>query len=635
MTSTFSGLEIGKRGVMAHENALQVTGHNLTNASTEGYSRQRIDFNEMEPIYLPGLNRELTAGQIGQGVVVARIERARDQLLDARIVAQAGGEGYWDTRDKYVRQMEQLHMEVSENGMRPKMDAFWDAWQELANKPAEMASRSALLRRGENLVDSIHDHYKGLKTLQNMANEDIILTVDRVNELSRQIAALNNDISRIEAQGDRPNDLYDRRDLLVDKLSSIVDIRVNRRDPDEFMIHTNGVILVQGKVGRQFEINSGVDTQGYGRIRWTDTLEDFSPAPGSGSLAALLELRDNTIRGEIQSLDNMTMNFIDLVNENHRPGYGLNGRTGLDFFREAHFATNVAGNYDRNGDGEFDSSYIFRINGTNELEERAQIGIAGVITLSAATATDPNGVVQVPYYAEDTVAELIQRINNAGADVAARLNREGRLSLKGTTTRNSSTVDGEPAAPDFVIRHIEDSGMFLSDYAGLLGRGQVYDWAQADAINVLAGDADQFSTAPVANPSAWVDINGVLKTELASIASGYGENGRPANPGNGEAAQAIASIRNNIVMVGRLGTFDDYFADATGRIGMMGEQSERALETQNQIMKRLQELRQSTSGVNMDEELSNMIKFQHGYQAAARFVTTVNSMLEVLMRMGI
>jgi flagellar hook-associated protein 1 FlgK len=216
----------------------------------------------------------------------------------------------------------------------------------------------------------------------------------------------------------------------------------------------------------------------------------------------------------------------------------------------------------------------------------------------------------------------------------ARLNRDGRLSLKGTITRNSSTVDGAPAAPDFVIRHIEDSGMFLADYAGVLERGQVYDWAQADAINALAGDTDQFSTAPVAHPSAWVDINGVLKTELASIASGYGLNGRPANPGNGDAAQAIASIRNNIVMVGRLGTFDDYFADATGRIGMMGEQSERALETQNQIMKRLHELRQSVAGVNMDEELSNMIKYQHGYQAAARFVTTVNSMLEVLMRMG-
>jgi flagellar hook-associated protein 1 FlgK len=120
------------------------------------------------------------------------------------------------------------------------------------------------------------------------------------------------------------------------------------------------------------------------------------------------------------------------------------------------------------------------------------------------------------------------------------------------------------------------------------------------------------------------------------VAAGFGENGRAANPGNGEAALAIASIRNNEVMVGQLRTFDDYFADAVGRIGLLGEQSGRALETQNLIMKQLHDKRQSISGVNVDEELSNMIKYQHGYAAAARFITTVNAMLDTLInRMGV
>jgi flagellar hook-associated protein 1 FlgK len=476
-------------------------------------------------------------------------------------------------------------------------------------------------------MDGIHERFKGLKTLQTMANEDIILTVDRVNEISKQIAGLNRDIQRIEAQGDLPNDLYDRRDLLVDELSGIIDITVDRRDSDEFMLHTGGMVLVQGKIGRQFQISSGVNTEGYGQITWADTGDVLAPDRKSGSLAALLELRDDTIQNEMRSLDSMTMNFIDLVNENHRPGYGLNGKTGLDFFTESYFVTNVTGNYDRSGDGEYDSSYIFRINGTNVLDERAQIGLDGVITLAASNPANADGLVRVPYYAEDTVAELVQRINNAGGDVVARLNHEGQISLKGT-------VSARDEYPDFVIRHIEDSGMFLSDYAGLIGRGQAYDWAQADAVNVLAGDTPAFAVAPVAHPSSWIDINPALKTETASIASGYGENGRPANPGNGEAAQKIASIRNNIVMVGRLGTFDDYFADSSGRMGMLGEQANRALETQNQIMKQLRDMRQSVAGVNMDEELSNMIKYQHGYQAAARFVSTVNSMLDILMRLG-
>jgi flagellar hook-associated protein 1 FlgK len=122
----------------------------------------------------------------------------------------------------------------------------------------------------------------------------------------------------------------------------------------------------------------------------------------------------------------------------------------------------------------------------------------------------------------------------------------------------------------------------------------------------------------------------------APVVAGIGQNGRAANPGSGEAALAIASIRNSEVMVGQLGTFDDYFADAVGRIGLLGEQSGRALETQNLSMKQLRDMRQSVSGVNMDEELANMIKYQHGYAAAARFITTMNSLLDTIInRMGV
>jgi flagellar hook-associated protein 1 FlgK len=131
-------------------------------------------------------------------------------------------------------------------------------------------------------------------------------------------------------------------------------------------------------------------------------------------------------------------------------------------------------------------------------------------------------------------------------------------------------------------------------------------------------------------------VNPALLRDPLAVASGFGENGRAANPGNGDAAMAIASIRNTSVMVGRLGTFDDYFADAVGRVGMLGEQSRESLETQNLIMKQLKDMRESISGVNVDEELSAMIKYQHGYAAAARFMTTVNSMLDTLInRMGV
>ena len=629
MTSTFLGLEIGRRSIHAHQQAQHVTGHNLNNLNTEGFSRQRATISSFEPIFMPGLNRAETPGQIGQGAVVERIERIRDRLLDKRIIVQSSAEGYWTVRDRYIREMEQFHLEVGSNSIRGKMDHFWDGWQGLANHAADMEFRTAVLQRGRTLVDGIQNHFHNLQRLQTQVNSDIEITVARVNELSRQIAALNGDIVRVKAQGDNPNDLMDRRDLLVDRLASIIDITVEQRDRDEFKVHTSGHILVQGRSARQFDLRREMDTEGFAHIHWQDTGRGMVFT--RGSLGALMELRDITIHQEIQNLDNMTMNFVDLVNEIHRAAYGANRTTGNDFFSEFPFVTNVNGNFDRSGNGFFDSSFIYRINGQNVLEERAQPGLEGTITLSSA-----NGTVQIPYFATDTVSDIITRINNSGAEVVARINRDGMLSLRATPAQ---AIDGVRLHPDFVIRHIEDSGHFLAGYAGLLaasGPDGAFSWDRPDAVTSLRGGPETFAVAPVSRPSGWIEVNPALLSDPSSVAAGFGYNGRPANPGNGDAAAAIASIRNTHVMVGRLSTFDDFFADTVGRIGLLGEQSGRALETENRIMKNLRDNRQSISGVNIDEELANMIRFQHGYNAAARFITTVNSMLDTIIhRMGV
>jgi len=628
MTSTFLGLEIGKRAVDAHQQALNVTGHNLSNVNTKGYSRQRIEMTAYEPIYLPGLNRAETPGQIGQGTVTSSITRARDELIDRRIIAQSGGEGYWTARDPYIREMEMIYLEPGDKSIRSKMDEFWDAWQELSIYPADTAPRIALLERGKTFIDGIHERYFALKNLQERADEDIRMTVSQINDLSRQIAGLNETIQRVRAQGDEPNDLYDRRDLLVDTLSSKINVTVDRRDPDEFMVHTNGIVLVQGRIGRQLDLVLNPET-GYSNIVWSETRNELEFLNGdhNGSLGALVDLRDYTINTEIQTLDNMTMNFVGLVNEIHEKAYGVNGETGLKFFNEHPFVTNVNGNYDRDGDGDDDSTYIFRVSGTNILESRAQVGLEGVITLSAF-----EGERKIQYYPTDTVADIITRINNSGAEVTARLNRDGYLTMKATPSAGWEN-------PDFVIRHIEDSGRFLEGYAGLLrasGAEGAYDWARPDAVAALRGAPTDWEVAPVAHPSGWIEINFALIRDPLSVASGFGVNGRPSSPGNGEAAMAIASIRNSEAMVGQYKTFDDYFAVSVGRIGLLGEQSQIALETQNLIMKQLDELRRSISGVSVDEELANMIKYQHGYNAAARFITVVNSMLDTIInKMGV
>lgn len=628
MTSSFAGLEIAKRGLAAHNQGLLTVGHNLTNASTEGYSRQRVEFSEMDPLYMPSLNREETPGMIGQGVVVASIARVRDDLLEGRIVAESGLEGYWQTRDRNVASLEATLNEPAASSVRNLMDKFWDSWQELSIRPEDGAAREAVLSRGQALTEGIRDRYRRLTDIRSTLDGDLRGTVQQANDLTKRIAELNTEIVKSKALGDSPNDLMDQRDLLVEKLGHLLPIQVDQRDKDEFMVHVDGLILVQGKQARSFEMGMP-DQDGYAAPVWSDTKLALSPK--GGTLGALMELRDGDVKQEIASLDTMALTFTDLVNETHRAAYGANGKTGLDFFKEWPFINNLQGNYDRNGDGLYDSSYIYRITGGNGLQAQEQIGLSGAIRLSG-----PRGDVEVAYHPTDTVADLVSRINNAGAEVTARLTREGKLQLRATPAASRDN-------PSFVIRHVEDSGQFLSGYAGILkasGAAGAYDWARADAVQGLrtaaAGGAADYATAPLSHPSGWLDVAAEIKADPGSIAAGFGQNGRAAEAGDGSAALAIASLRTQPVMVGSLRTFDDHFAEEVARIGLKGEEAGRAAESHSRIGKDLRDLRSSLSGVNMDEELANMIKFQHGYAAAAKFATTINQMLDVIInRLGV
>lgn len=623
MGSTFSGIELGKRSIMAHTDAISTAGHNISNANTEGYSRQRVQLKEFDPLYRPDLERPERAGMIGQGIDVQSITRIRDEMLDQRITAQQNQESYWDTRSKYYTMIEQIYNEPDEVSVRSNMDKFWESWQELSINPESQAARQAVVTRGESLSDSIKSKWENLMGVGSLINSDIDSTVKQINSYANQIAAVNSEIVRSRGVGDNPNDLLDRRDLLVDKLSKLANITTDRRDPDEFMVHLDGKVLVQGGVARNFDLVSLTDNNGYEKLVWADTREDASVS--GGTLGALIELRDVDVRNEIQSLNTMTMNFSDLVNDVHRNAYGANSVTGLDFFSQHSFVENVKGNFDRNGDGVLDHSYIFRFTGTTTLNPQEQIGFEGVMTFSG-----PSGNVQVPYHPTDTVETVINRINDSNGEVKAYLDRNNNLVLKGTTAQNVEN-------PDFVIRHVEDSGFFLTGYSGILaasGADGAYDFARADAVDSLAGA--QFAVSPVLNPAGYIEVNGVIKNDVKSVAAAFRDDSGNVNAGDGRAAVEIASIRNTKVMIGHERTLDDYFADSVTNVGLKGEQAENNLKSHMAIMDDLRTMRDSISGVNIDEELSDIIKFQHGYNAAAKFVTIWDSLIDtVINRLGV
>ncbi len=622
--SSFAGIEMGKRSLMAQSVAIQTAGHNINNADTEGYSRQRVTIESFDPIYKADLSRAERAGQIGQGVDVQSIDRIRDELLESRIVAQTNQESYWTTRDSYYSMIENIHNEPADISVRTNLDKFWESWQELSIYPESQSARQAVVSRGESLVNSIQQRYNSLEGIGKILNGDIEGTVDQVNTLSTQIANINTEIVRSKAMGDNPNDLLDRRDLMVEELSSLVNITTDGRDSDEFMVHVDGHILVQGGAARKFEVVPQVDNNGYSKIVWSDTENNASFS--GGTLGALIELRDVDIREETQSINTMTMEFTDMVNDIHKNAIGLNNTTGLDFFVEEPFVTNSLGNYDRNGDGVEDSSYIFRMTGKNKLHPQDQTGLSGIMTFSGKS-----GNVEVPYNPTDTIETIVNRINDSQAEVTASLDRNNNLVLKATT---SNAIDN----PDFVIRHVEDSGQFLVGYAGVLagsGSENAYNFNTANAVESLADfgtlDGAQYSVAPVLNPAGYISINEAIKNDVMSVAASKPTSNGTAEVGDGSAALEIASIRNSYVMIGSAKTFDDYFAQSVTNVGLKGEQAEINMFSQNALLTDLRGMRDAISGVNIDEELADIMKFQHGYNATARFVNVIDELLDTVI----
>lgn len=615
MQSTFAGIELGKKSLMAHQAALHVTGHNISNAETDGYSRQKITLEVFDPLYIPGLTRELTPGQIGQGVQVEKVLRARDMLLEDRILSESNGLAYWKEMNDWLYQVELIHNEPTDKSIMNVLDKFWASWQELANNPEEIGTRETVREYGKALTGHINHNYAALKALRNNVEETVKARVSEINGLAKQIAHLNGEILKSESVGDNPNDLWDKRDLLVEKLAALVNIQIGRSDKDEFFIYIEGKHLVQGKHFEKLMLQVNPDNEGYSNVVWENDKSLLKLS--SGELKALLDARDVELKHQIDALDMFTVNLMDLVNSIHRRGFGLNLRTGLNFFRENPLSINLRGDHDFNRDGEIDGTALFRIAGANTVNRDDVVGLSGTITLN-------NGIT-VDYMTADTIADIINRVNNSGSDIKMHINNDRKAVIRSDT-------------PEFFISHLEDSGDFLVRYSGILrssGAEGSFDYRTAGMSENISGE---YMVTQNWHPSSWMGLDDGVMNEVESIAASRGTDtdgsGFPdlsAGAGNGDNALDIAGIRFDRVMIGGSGTLNEFYQALITETGLKGERAENESINRGLIVENLINLRKSISGVNIDEELVNLVKFQHGYAAAARFVTEVNKMLDLLI----
>lgn len=627
MPSTFMGLEIGKRGLVAHQQAMNTAGHNISNADNKNYSRQRVVMRTMSPLYEPSLNRAQRAGMIGQGVTVESVTRIRDKFFDDRVQETKQTQSYWQTRSKYLTQAENILSEPSEFSLRSRLDAFWKSWQELADKPEEYSHREVLLSRSKQVSASFKDTFQKLLQVRIQADDELENQVNRINDLSKEVAHLNEKILKSQVLGDNPNDLLDRRDQLIEEMSTMADISFEVIDQDEIMVYLGSEILVQGEVHNPIKLEGDAANEGFKKLLWKK--DNREVVVSSGTIRSLLQVRDEDLKKAIESIDEMAVNLQDMVNSVHRDGFGLNKETNTDFFTPMTLSKNIRGNYDLNKDGTDDITAIYRATGKNELEALRPIGISGVMTF---VQNDENHTpVEIFYQPDDTVQAVIDRINRSQAGVNAHLDHNNNFVIKATKAEDNWETN-------FMIRQMEDSGEFLTGFAGLLqnsGPGGAFDYRQVNQIDNLQSDPERISFTEHFHPAGNLQVNPLLIKNPSYIAASSGEDVTGAGDNNfsfgakdGSNAERIARVmQHSDSMVGKHKTLHEYFSGLVSNIGSNNQQAEEMETNQNAIFENLSAMRQAIMGVNLDEEMSAMIQFQHGYNAAARIINAVDEMI--------
>ncbi len=299
---TLQGLQTALSGLLAEQQALDVTGSNITNANTEGYTRETADLQTNLPITIPATNSITGRGaQLGTGVSVGNIARVRNSYLDAQFRTQNSALSNASTQAEVLSQAQSAFNEPSSAGIASQLSTFWSAWTSLADSPTSEAAKDAVVADGQQLARTFNQLSAQLSTISSQASEQYNSLAGpggEVENYASQIAQLNHQIKLAEEAGQQPNDMLDRRDLLLDKLSSMANITVTEQ-PD----HTDTVTF--GDAAKPLVEGSSVN--------WPQALTEKA----GGQLGALLGLTGpkGALTAIQTSLDGVAETLAGTVNE--------------------------------------------------------------------------------------------------------------------------------------------------------------------------------------------------------------------------------------------------------------------------------------------------------------------------------
>ena len=508
MISSFMGLETAKRGMSTSQGALYTTGNNVANANTVGYSRQRVNLVQSSGFPTVGMNSPSVAGQIGTGVEAETVQRIRDSFLDAQYRTQSNKIGYYGAMSEALSKMEGIMNEPTDSGLAATMEKFWNSIQGLTANAENSGAREVVASTGVMVADTLNYYYNSLTSVKTDIGNQINVKASEINTIISSIDQLNQQISKVEPHGLVPNELYDKRDVLVDNLSQLVSIKVNNVIPSDY--------------GKASDVATGLYN-------------------------------------------------IELMKE----------------------------------DG---SSYVPPINLVS-VNKTGMLGTAKV----EVSYDDTSGAVDGVKFGSKTITDF-----QFSGELSGLIKSFGY-------EKSDGTIGG--AYPDMLQKLDNMTKAFVNEFNAIHQEGYALGASAKSGLNF-------FEISPAGSAAQSIKVNSAILKDSSLIAAGK----TSGASGDNENAKLLADLKKKSFSdyttspdSSLTGTFDTYYSGIIGNLGVDSQSAQKNLSNSSVLAASVDQNRASVSSVSLDEEMTDMIKFQQSYNAAARMITMVDEMLDKII----
>jgi len=573
--SLYGSFEIGKKALHASQMGQSTTGHNIANVGTDGFSRQEVTQAASKP---------MSDGK-GTGVDVTGVRRVQDQFTKEKVVNEQTFVGTWQTREKTLTEAEIIYTDLEGSRLRGALNEFWGAWSSVANEPESATLRKYLLVKAQELTKDVRSFDDRLTDFNATLNARVTAEIQEVNQITREIAILNKQVEQLEKRGLQANDARDRRESLLQQLAEKIEIRwfESERGTMEVQI-PNGEHLVHGR--KNFALNPMKTVTGAGDIRIGLTTSssmdtDITDIIKEGSLKELVNQRDGNIKTYQIGLNEMVREIAFRVNQLHTGGTGISGikTSEISAYSLTSEAINKPLPFLKSGNFEFKL-----LDDNHEIEEVISVNLeAGV----------------------DTLESVVRKINQAGD--AYETTPEGKEVLK------------EVAKFKAVINR--DGTITISSG---MGRPFIYGKDDTNILTVLGLNCFFHMSKGASD----IQVNSELVDNEMKIVAGS-----DLIPGDNRIALEIAELQFKPVMADGTVSFDEFYNSQITDIGLKVQDAQKGLNSHGQMLEQYEAIRDAVSSVNLDEEMTKMVKYQRAYESSAKFMSTIDQMTQTLVNM--